>query len=139
MIYYLLDTDHLTLYDLHHPILRPRIDGQPPNSVAISAVTVDEVMRGRLAEIARHRGGAPLTDAYKHLVDSVRLMNGFPIVEFDASAEAEYQRLLFARLRVGTMDLRIAAVAIVNRLTVLTRNTRDFKRVLGLTVEDWTI
>jgi tRNA(fMet)-specific endonuclease VapC len=36
------------------------------------------------------------------------------------------------------MDLWIAAIALTNSMTVLTRNRVDFERVPGLTVEDWT-
>jgi tRNA(fMet)-specific endonuclease VapC len=43
------------------------------------------------------------------------------------------------RIRVGTMDLRIVAIALANGMTVLTRNGADCGRVPNLTVEDWTI
>ena len=43
------------------------------------------------------------------------------------------------RIRVGTMDLRIASIALSRGLTVLTRNLRDFRRVPGLLAEDWTV
>jgi tRNA(fMet)-specific endonuclease VapC len=40
--------------------------------------------------------------------------------------------------RLGTMDLKIASVALVNQAVLLTRNSSDFRRIIDLPVEDWT-
>lgn len=61
-----------------------------------------------------------------------------PVLEFDAEAATGFQRLQRLRLRVGAMDLKIAAIALVHEATVLTRNQKDFSRVPGLPVADWT-
>ena len=42
-----------------------------------------------------------------------------------------------AKLNVGGMDLRIAAIALENNATVVTRNVVDFQRIPGLLIEDW--
>jgi tRNA(fMet)-specific endonuclease VapC len=42
------------------------------------------------------------------------------------------------KIRIGTMDLRIAAIALTHGATLLSRNLVDFKRVPELEVEDWT-
>jgi predicted nucleic acid-binding protein len=41
--------------------------------------------------------------------------------------------------RLGTMDLKIASIALVHRATLLTRNTKDFGQIKNLVIEDWTI
>ncbi len=51
----------------------------------------------------------------------------------------DFDNLRAASLRVNTMDLRIAAIALSQDMTVLTRNTVDFERVPNLKFEDWTI
>jgi tRNA(fMet)-specific endonuclease VapC len=61
------------------------------------------------------------------------------VAPFDAAAAAEFDALRTAGVRVATMDLRIAAIAISRQWTVLSRNLVDFQRVPGLRVEDWTI
>jgi tRNA(fMet)-specific endonuclease VapC len=42
------------------------------------------------------------------------------------------------KVRVGAMDLKIAAVALANSVAVITRNIGDFSKIPGLKAEDWT-
>ena len=139
MLRYLFDTDHLTLYDHAHPIVWRRFSAQPLGIVAISAVTVEESLRGRLAVLSRHLNGPLQVQAYARLSDSLQLFQEFPIVAFDVPSEQEYQQLRAQRLRIGSKDLRIASIALANALIVVTRNKRDFAQVPGLTLEDWSV
>jgi tRNA(fMet)-specific endonuclease VapC len=66
-----------------------------------------------------------------------KLLAGFPIVSYDQPAEDEFQ--LLRVIRIGTQDLQIASIALANQLIVVTRNRRDFSRVPGLTIEDWSV
>ena len=61
------------------------------------------------------------------------------VVPFDAVAAAVFEELVAQRVRVGTMDLRIAAIALSRRMVMVTRNTSDFRKVPGLQIEDWTV
>jgi predicted nucleic acid-binding protein len=74
-----------------------------------------------------------------HLVAAEEMFRLFPLVPFDNSSESQFQRLRAARLGVGTLDLKIAAIALTNGLTVLTRNRSDFGRVPSLTSADWSV
>jgi len=139
MLQYLFDTDHLTLFDHRHAALRQRFGSAPAGSVGISPITIQECLKGRLAALARHQRGALQVQAYRNLVESVALFQQFPVVPFDAACESRWQQLRGLRLKVGTQDLKIAAVALVNQLVLLTRNRQDFNRIPGLTLDDWTV
>ncbi len=139
MIRWLLDTDHTSLQERGHPILRQRLAAVPPEAMAISVVTVEEMLRGRLAVLSRNLPGELRIQAYQKLVETVLFFNTVPIVAFDAACEQKFQELRGHRLRVGSQDLRIASIALVHELSVVTRNWKDFERVPGLSLEDWTI
>jgi tRNA(fMet)-specific endonuclease VapC len=139
MIQYLLDTDHYTLHEWGHPPLRQRLAALPPEAIAISVVTAEESLRGRLALLARNQPGAARLHAYAKFLETLRFLNTIPIVAFEQAAEDQFQFLKAQKLRIGTSDLKIAAVALANNLMVVTRNRQDFGRVPGLKLEDWSI
>jgi tRNA(fMet)-specific endonuclease VapC len=135
---YLLDTDHVSLHERGHPPLLARLAAIPPDAVAVSVVTVEEALRGRLAMLARRTAGEPRVRAYGKLMETIRFFSSIAVVPFDQACEQRFQQLRSQRLRVGSQDLRIAATALVNSLTVVTRNRRDFEKVPGLVIEDWS-
>jgi len=63
----------------------------------------------------------------------------FQVLPYDANSHTVYQSLKAQRLRVGTQDLRIAAIALTHVGILLTRNLQDFEKVPGLAVQDWSI
>lgn len=136
---WLLDSDHLSLQERGHPVLQKRLAAVPPDSVAVSVVSVEEMLRGRLALLARRTGGEPRIHAYRKLMETVRFFSSVPVVLFDADCEQKYQELCALRLHVGSQDLRIAASALAKNMTVVTRNKKHFERVPDLLIEDWTI
>ena len=112
MLQNLLDTDHLTLYDFGHPLVRHRLARYPPGAVGTSVVTMEESLRGRLAALARATNGPTRVACYGLLSRTVRLFHRLPTVPFDHAEEGEFQRLRSLRLNVGAQDLKIAAVAL---------------------------
>ena len=93
MLQFLFDTDHLTLFDHTDLSVWQHFVQQPANSVGISAVTVEEYLRGRLASLARHQNGPLQVQAYSRLVESLLLFQQFPLVAFDTACESRYQQL----------------------------------------------
>jgi tRNA(fMet)-specific endonuclease VapC len=60
------------------------------------------------------------------------------VLSFDDAAAALFESLRAGRVRVPTMDLGIASIALSRDFTILTRNASDFAKVPGLRHEDWT-
>ncbi|HTU20274.1 MAG TPA: type II toxin-antitoxin system VapC family toxin [Gemmataceae bacterium] len=56
---------------------------------------------------------------------------------FDERAAEQFDNLRTRKLRLGTMDLKIAAIALVNQALLLSANRRDFEQVPGLRAENW--
>ena len=139
MLQFLFDTDHLTLFQHSHPSVMARLVLLPPVSVGISPISMEEALRGRLAQIARAKSGYLRIQAYAHFVATVQLLFQLPIVAFDFASEGHFQQLRSLGLRVGTQDLKIAAVAKANNLTLLTRNRADFSRIPGLIIANWSV
>jgi tRNA(fMet)-specific endonuclease VapC len=61
-----------------------------------------------------------------------------PVIGFDDLAATTFQDFKSRKIKLATMDLRIAAIAITKQVILLTRNHKDFAKVPGLTIEDWT-
>jgi tRNA(fMet)-specific endonuclease VapC len=62
-----------------------------------------------------------------------------PVLPFDTGAIEVFDQLRSQKIRVATMDLRIASIAISQGLILLTRNVGDFSKIPVLVIEDWTI
>ena len=71
------------------------------------------------------------------------ICDGFLSLAFDGDAARHFGRIRAELTKVGTpigpYDLQIAAIALSNNLTLVTHNTREFSRVIGLHIEDWEI
>ena len=137
-----LDTDHVSLLEwTNNPDrrrLRARLDELRPDEVATTIISYEEQSRGWLAYVAKTRSMAEQIRAYGKLKAHLDTYLSIMVLDFNDSAAVEYQRLREARLRVGTMDLKIAAIVIIHDATLLTRNLADFRKVPNLKFEDWT-
>lgn len=138
---HLLDTDHIPLVARGgaegQQILR-RLSTLDPGDIAVSIVSYEEQMRGWLAEIAAARSLDTQKRKYSELARMLRYYCVTPLLPFDDAAIAVFQTLWIQRLRIGTMDLKIASIALANEATLLTRNSSDFNRVPNLRIKDWS-
>jgi tRNA(fMet)-specific endonuclease VapC len=138
-----LDTDHLTLLERRQSagsqVLQLRLDRLDTESRATTIVTYEEQTRGWMAYMARAKTVAKEIDAYSRLKTHLHSFRHILVLDFDERAGIEYQRLRRSRLRIGTMDLKIAAIVLTHDATLLSKNLSDFGKVPGLRVADWTL
>jgi len=140
---YLLDTDHLSILQRQSGPEYLRLAawmGQfPAADFGCSVVSFHEQVMGAHTFINQAKNSAGLVRGYALLERLPADYLAFGLLPFDSSAATSYDRLIGLNLRIGTMDLRLAAIALSRQLSVLTRNLRDFGRVPGLLCEDRTV
>lgn len=138
---HVLDTDHLTLLlEQSGPewaSIVAHIATEGEDNVAASVVSFHEQVLGCHAQLNSARRPADLVRWYRVMVELQDVYASMPLLPFD-SAAATVLAGLPGSLRIGKMDLRIAAVALSQNLVVVTRNVRDFAQVAGLVIDDWT-
>jgi len=139
----ILDTNHLrvlqTAGDASDRLVRRlRNDGREPTTTIIN---VHEVINGWLSEINKAKTAHGKVSGYTNLRDLMEYFSNWTILPFDAAAATQFEVLRgISELRKrGTMDLQIAAIALCNNATVLTRNLAHFQGIPALQVEDWLL
>jgi tRNA(fMet)-specific endonuclease VapC len=139
---YLFDTDIASnLLDARreNAALRKRVRNTPLDSLAISIVTVEEMMRGTLDRIRRLQTRRhSVIPGYSDLLLLYNKLRRFPIVPYTEAAERIFDAFPSPVKRIGVNDCRIAAIAIATGCTLITANTSHFHKIPGLSIEDWT-
>jgi tRNA(fMet)-specific endonuclease VapC len=137
----LLDTDHLTVLKYpntnRYALLTERMASSADSDFATTIVNAEEQLRGWLAEIHRSRAIDKQVESYDHLLRLIVFFRRCRIVPFDHRAASQYQALVKRKLRIGTCDLRIAAIAMATDALLFSANLSDFRKVPGLRVESW--
>jgi tRNA(fMet)-specific endonuclease VapC len=136
----LLDSDHVSV--LVDPRQTQRANllarlAEADDEVCLPIVVVEEHLRGWLAAIHRVRDAHRQIVPYGRLAKLVDFFTDWSLVDWNEPAADMFARLKSSRLRIGTQDLKIAAISLANDATLLSANLGDFQRVPGLRVEDW--
>jgi tRNA(fMet)-specific endonuclease VapC len=107
LILRILDTDHVSLLERKDTLVVDRFS-RFIGETAITVITWEEQMRGRLNVI---RQATSSEQRVFRLLSTIRFLQNFPIINFDAMADRDYMQLQAQKIRVGTQDLRIASIA----------------------------
>ncbi len=138
MTLWILDTDHVSLLQRGHPAVVSKVATINPDNIAVTVVTILEQMYGRLDVIKRAKSKEELVTAYAYLRKTFSRLCQANILDFDEAAFDTYNELLKQKIRIGTQDLRIRAIALCANGTLVTRNRRDFEKIPNLKIVDWS-
>jgi tRNA(fMet)-specific endonuclease VapC len=140
---FVLDTDHLTIAQQQatpaYEYLIQRVSHHAPSAFLVSIISFHEQVMGWNAYLSRATTTAAVVRGYERLGRVLANFSTAQVLPFDDAAANVFDDFRTRRVRTGVMDLRIAAIAFSRKMTVLTRNVSDFRRVPGLKVADWTL
>lgn len=133
MSIYMLDTDISScIMKRSDSRVLERLQAIPVGDICISAITESELMYGVEVSPRQQQDRAALDAFLKHV----------EVLDYPDQAAAHYAQIRAALKRAGNLiganDLLIAAHARSLALTLVTSNTREFGRVKGLSLENWT-
>ena len=131
----LIDASVLIDHERGRVDVRERIEGREEEPFFLSVVTASELLRGV------HRARDPGTRARRSaFVEG--LLGSVPILPIDMATARMHSRIwadLSAGGRlIGPHDLWLAASCLAHGLSLATSNLREFERVPGLEVEEWS-
>jgi tRNA(fMet)-specific endonuclease VapC len=136
----LLDTDHLSVLTDRRAagnaalVRRLELAAEP---LAIPIVAVEEQCKGWLAKLNRTRDIHQQIIPYERLAELFDFLAEWDIIPLSQAAADLFGELRQQKVRVGSQDLKIAAIAMAEDALLLSANQRDFQKVPGLRVENW--
>jgi len=130
---YLLDTNICIYIRRERSLkLKSKFYSVASSDLLLSSITVAELEFG----VAKSNQPEKNSEALKNFLSE------FKIIDFDSNAARHYG-LIRASLEkqgtpIGANDMLIAAIAKSQDLTLVTNNEKEFSRVEGLKIENWT-
>ena len=129
---YLLDTHIVSYWMRGGPTIIGRLKERSPSDLALSAVTLAEIFYGIEKSAVKKE---------ERRLKMEKIASLLSIFSFDRQAAESYGRIRAYLESDGTVvserDIQIAAIALANRLTVVTHNVREFRRIEDLLIEEW--
>jgi len=138
MSLWVLDTDMLTLWLRGQEAIAARVATTPPQQLAVTIITVEEILGGWYTQIRQSRDDQQLARAYQALQQAIEFTRGIQLLPFDLPGIRRYRQLRIHHRRVGANDLRNAAIVLEHQGILVTRNTTDFMDIAGLQLDDWS-
>jgi tRNA(fMet)-specific endonuclease VapC len=118
--------------------VRARATNFEAEQLSVTIITVEEILTGWYGQIRRAKNDEQTLRAYASLQQAVEFLGRVRILPLDENALELFHAFRKGKYRIGSNDLKMAAIAKRNGVTLVTRNLRDYKRLPGVKLEDWS-
>lgn len=139
---YIFDTDHLGVLQrkrgADYEKLITRLASTNQSLFYTTIVSFHEQINGWTKYIKNSVQTEKTVTGYWRLEKILEDFSRSQVLPFSAAAAEIFDDLKSQKVRVATMDLRIASITVANQMTLLTRNSVDFERIPNVSIEDWT-
>lgn len=135
----LLDTDTVTHLSYGNANVRRKIDESDDEKLVVAIITRNEILRGRAESLVKAADEEELRKAAERFRQAEEFLSDFLVVGFDEEAIKHFGKLRKQKnlKKMGRADMLIACIALANAALLVTRNTKDYKDVTGLRIENW--
>ena len=138
----ILDTDCVSLLQRENILrgsrLQENLDRFPTEEIFTTIITFEEQMRGWLSFVAKSKTLEQQVYAYERLHAFLNNFRQSLVLDFDEKAAEIFKNLKSQKIRIGTMDLKIASISIANDAILISRNLADFEQIPNLSAKNWT-
>lgn len=140
---FVFDTDHISILQfgegIEYDCLTERIARHAESDFFVTIVSFHEEVGGWYDYLAKAKKSAGVVRAYEKFKAILDNFSNTQVLPFGPDAADIFEDMRSRGVRIGTMDLRIAAITIANQMTLLSRNTIDYEKVPSLRFQDWLV
>ena len=136
----ILDTNTMTHFSYGQANVRKKIESvEEGEQLAVTLITWNELLRGRADNLLKAADEEELKKAMERFRQTEEMLADFLILPVDDETVRQFGRLRKEKKlkKIGRADLLIACIALAQDALLVTRNTKDFKLVTGLRLENW--
>lgn len=134
------DSDVLSSMFIGEPAISLRASLIPIDEQSVPIVVIEELIRGRLNTIRQAEAGkatVSIERSYELLELTIAALRKITVLPYNSKAHSLFLQWRDQKIKVGTHDLRVAAICIAHSAKLISRNRRDFDKIPGLLVEYW--
>ena len=139
---FVLDSNHLSILQQQSRrefgVLQSKLNLQRPADIATTIIAFQEQLEGWFTYLKKARDADGILWAYDRMLLALEYFCKSKVLPYNQDAQRQFDHFRRHGIKVGTMDLRISSICLASGSTLLSRNLRDFRKVPGLIVEDWT-